>query len=68
MAVTKWAVTADNRYVVQGLSTDTKPSAPSGSTFYEVNTGAKWICHKGQWMEDLSLIYALTQAMRESGR
>ena len=55
----------DDMYSYQGLSTDTKPSASSGSSFYEVNTGVQWVMHKGQWIEDIRLTYALIQALRE---
>ena len=65
MAVSKWRASAD-LYVCQGLSTDTKPSVASGSTFYEINTGIRWVSHKGSWVEDISMIYALTQALRET--
>jgi hypothetical protein len=55
----------DDMFAYQGLSTDTKPSASSGSSFYEVNTGVQWVMHKGQWIEDIRLTYALIQALRE---
>lgn len=43
---------------------DTKPTNPAeGSTGYEVNTGLRWIYHDGNWVEDISLIYALTEAL-----
>lgn len=49
----------------QGVSSDVKPEgAVNGSTFHIVDTGEKYICHDGQWVEDLSLIYALTQASK----
>jgi len=52
-----------------GLSTDTKPtSGPVGSTFFEVNTGQNWIWNGTDWIEDLTLIYAFTEALRERGR
>lgn len=34
-----------------------------GSTFYEWNTGQRWIHNGKQWVEDLSLIYALSQIL-----
>lgn len=46
----------------QGLSSDTKPDAPNGSTFYELNTGITYIRHRGTWYEDLSMVWALSQA------
>jgi len=67
MAVVKIANTY-NRVEYQGLSTDTKPSAASGTTFLEVNTGVRWKVHKGQWVEDLELVNALIIALREVGR
>jgi hypothetical protein len=46
-----------------GLEEDTKPSgAPEGSTFLEVDTGQKWVCHEYVWYQDLTLLNALTQA------
>ena len=45
-----------------GESNDTKPTeAPVGSTFYEENTGVKFIWNGANWVEDLSMIYALSQ-------
>jgi len=45
----------------QGLSTDTKPTAPpEGSTFHAVDTGEQYIYYDGTWEQDLRLIYALT--------
>lgn len=35
-----------------------------GSTFYEWNTGQRWIHNGKQWVEDLSLIYALSQVIK----
>ena len=35
-------------------------TAPEGSTFHAVDTGAKYIYHNDGWVEDLRLIYALT--------
>lgn len=64
MAVVKIGRETD-MFAYQGLSTDTKPSAASGSSFFEVNTGAQWVMHKGQWIEDLRLTYSLIQALRE---
>lgn len=52
----------------QGLPED-KPAGTTadGSTFYEVTTGVKWIYHEDDWIEDLSLIYALL-AVQAGGR
>jgi len=48
-----------------GLSTDTKPTeAPVGSTLYHLNTGEKFIWDGETWVDDLTLIYALSQAVR----
>lgn len=47
-----------------GLSTDTKPTPDFvGSTFYETNTGQGFIHNGSEWVEDIRLIYALTQAL-----
>jgi hypothetical protein len=47
-----------------GLSTDTKPiDVPAGSTFVEKNTGIKFIWDGETWIEDLTLIYALSQVL-----
>ncbi|MFH1883439.1 MAG: hypothetical protein ABIL62_12095 [Planctomycetota bacterium] len=48
-----------------GLSTDTKDNITRtiGSTFYETNTGKKWIWDGVSWVEDLELIYALSQIL-----
>lgn len=47
-----------------GVSTDAKPAdAPVGSTFYELNTGEAFIFDGSNWVEDLALIYALSQAL-----
>jgi hypothetical protein len=48
-----------------GLSTDTKPTptgTQAGSTFYELDTGKKWLWDGSYWGEDLALIYALAEA------
>jgi len=58
------AISSYKRFI--GLSTDTKPSGISpGSEFFEVNTGQKWIFDGNNWVEDISLIYALSQALKE---
>lgn len=47
-----------------GLSTDTKPTPDKpGSKFYEANTGQEWVWNGSEWVEDIRLIYALTQAL-----
>jgi len=48
-----------------GLSTDTKDNITRtiGSKFYETNTGKKWIWDGVSWVEDLELIYALSQIL-----
>lgn len=33
---------------------------PEGSTYHALDTGAHYVFHDGGWVEDLSLIYALT--------
>lgn len=48
-----------------GLSTDTKPTeAPVGSTLEELNTGKKFIWDGSTWVDDVTLIYALSQVVR----
>jgi len=51
-----------------GYSTNTKPSTlrvdQAGSTFYELNTGKKWIWDGTYWVEDLSLIWALNEVLK----
>lgn len=50
----------------QGLSTDTKPiDVLDGAKFDEMNTGIQWKFHDGTWIEDLELIYAFTEALKE---
>ena len=49
-----------------GLSSDDKPTLTpkdAGATFYELNTGQAFIWSGTEWVEDLRLIYALTQAL-----
>lgn len=49
-----------------GLSSDTKPtSGPVGSMFFEVNTGQHWVWDGVDWIEDLTLIHAFTEALKE---
>jgi hypothetical protein len=47
-----------------GLSTDTKPTSdvPVGRIFNELNTGIKWIWSGSEWVEELSMIWAISQA------
>ena len=57
-------VTDPQKYL--GLSTDTKPSDPRvGAEFIEKNTGVRWIYDGTDWFEDLTLIYALIEALKE---
>ena len=59
-------VTGHQKWI--GLSTDTKPiDGPVGSEFYELNTGQGFIWNGSIWVEDIRLIYALTQALKEGG-
>lgn len=37
----------------------------NGATFYSINTGIKYIYHDGSWVEDISMIYTMTQALAE---
>jgi len=46
-----------------GLSTDTKPNGRPGEHFYETNTGVLFIWDGESWVEDIRLIYALSQAL-----
>ena len=48
-----------------GLSSDTKPTTgiPVGSTFTELDTGAKFVWEGDTWEDDLTLIYAFSQAL-----
>ena len=50
-----------------GLDSDTKPASPEfvGSTFYEHNTGKGWIWDGTYWVEDLTFIYAMIEALKE---
>lgn len=58
-------VTTIKNYI--GLSTDSKPTTdtPPGSIFRELNTGQRWIWDGSNWIEDLELIYAFTEALKE---
>jgi len=47
-----------------GLSSDVKPTTQLvGSIFQETNTGLTWIWNGFNWVEDLSMIYALSQVL-----
>lgn len=47
-----------------GLSGDTKPTdCVEGSTFTETNTGKRWVYTGTEWAEDMTLIYALYEAL-----
>mgnify|MGYP001593036884 CR=1 FL=1 len=50
-----------------GLSGDVKPTKGIGvgTYFTELDTGAKFIWYNGAWEEDLTLIYAVSQAMKQ---
>jgi len=58
-------VTTIQRWI--GLSTDTKPSSEVkvGSTFYELDTGQPFIWDGDAWVEDLTLINAFVEALKE---
>lgn len=48
-----------------GLSTDTRPITQLvGSEFQETNTGKVYIWNGYNWVEDLRLIYALSEVMK----
>lgn len=54
-------ITDPEEYI--GLSTDEKPSVPTiGSTYEASDTGEKFKYDGENWNEDLTLIYALSQA------
>lgn len=48
-----------------GLSSETKPTTDivPGTKYIESNTGQKWIYDGSNWVEDLTLIYALSQVI-----
>lgn len=48
------------------LSTDTKPMVGvlEGATLQYLNTGECWIFDGTKWIEDLSIIYAVNQALK----
>ena len=48
-----------------GLSSDTKPAGRPGEAFHEVNTGVTWVYDGEAWVEDLRMIYALNQALKD---
>ncbi len=50
-----------------GLSGDVKPTQGIGvgNYFTEIDTGAKFIWYNGTWEEDLTLVYAVSQAMKQ---
>ena len=54
-----------------GYSSDVKPTTwegrnlPNGTTFTELDTGAKFIFFNGAWEKDRSLIYAFTEALKQ---
>lgn len=54
-----------NRKHYIGLSTDTKPiDATGGSTFHEWNTGGEFVFNGDDWVDDLRMIYAISQGLR----
>jgi len=47
-----------------GYSQDPKPlSPPPGSTFQELNSGKKWIFDGANWVEDVSMVWSVRQAL-----
>lgn len=47
-----------------GVSTDAKPHLTGvGGSFTELDTGAKYLWNGEQWVEDLTMIYALSEAL-----
>ena len=65
MTVTRISREVPERYT--GHSGDVKPTTGvgAGSTFLELDTGAKYIWVNGTWEEDLTLIYAFSQALKQ---
>lgn len=58
------ATGTETQDIIYGLSTETKPTDSSidvGVKFLETNTGKRWIYTGTAWVEDLQLIYALSQ-------
>jgi hypothetical protein len=53
-----------------GLSTDTKPDnlIGVGGQFTEIDTGAKAFWDGARWVEDLTLIYAFSEALKLHAR
>lgn len=51
-----------------GSSGDVKPTTGcgAGSKFTELDTGASYIWNNGTWELDLRLIYAISQAIKQS--
>jgi len=45
--------------------TELPDSAPEGSLAHNISSGERYIFHDGNWQEDISLIYAMTQALAE---
>ena len=61
-------VTSVQKWV--GLSSDTKPTASTatidpGAEFYELDTGDNWIWDGTDWVEDLKLFKAMSDALGE---
>lgn len=53
-----------------GLSSDTKPRLASkvyGGEFTELDTGQKFIWDGDNWIEDLTLYFAVKTALEEAG-
>ena len=47
-----------------GLSSDVRPTTQLvGSKFIETNTGKGWLWNGFNWVEDLTMIYALSQVL-----
>ncbi len=60
-------ITLEQKWI--GLSTDQKPmNAQIGAKFTETNTGKKFIWDGSNWVEDLTMIWAINTALREGGR
>jgi len=66
MTVSK--INMESKHEFIGHSGDIKPTTGvgAGSKFYEVDTGATFIWNDGTWENDLRLIYAVREAIKQT--
>ena len=66
MAVTR--INMKSRHEFVGHSGDEKPitGMGAGSQFTELDTGAVYIWNNGTWEDDKRLIYAISQAIKQT--